>query len=93
MSPDFILKSRHSVCSVHIAALVRICPMFSRNKQPRRRCAHWDEGYLDYKRGQMSANPIEAVRATQSVLVLQEGLCWKDETAGEVLLQEAFVLL
>lgn len=41
----------------------------------------------------MSANPIEAVRATQSVLVLQEGLCWKDETAGEVLLQEAFVLL
>ena len=54
ISPDFIFKSRHNVCSVHIAALVRICPMFSRNKQPRGRCARCDEEYLDYKRGQMT---------------------------------------
>lgn len=61
ISSDFIFKSRHNVCLVHIAALVRICPVFSRNKQPRGRCAHCDEEYLDYKRGQVSANPIEAV--------------------------------
>lgn len=61
ISPDFIFKSQHNVCSVHIAALMRIYPMFGRNKQPRGRCARCDEEYLDYKRGQMSANPIEAV--------------------------------
>lgn len=59
--PDFIFKSQHNVCSVHTTALVRICPVFSRNKQPRGRCTCCDEEYLDYKRGQMSANPIEAV--------------------------------
>lgn len=53
--PGFIFRSRYNVCSAHIAALVRICPVFIRNKQPRGRCAHYDEEYLDYKRGQMTA--------------------------------------
>lgn len=55
ISPGFIFRLQYNVCSVCIAALVRICPVFIRNKQPRGRCAHYDEDYLDYKRGQVTA--------------------------------------